>query len=586
MCGALIQKKNIMKKKSHNIYSPAKELLFRLLFCFADCFLLGFIMNQYKWSMPIYTGLLSLLFIFLAVAFFIITKRRKEKESVYRIVLIDTILFFVLFVIFKELTLIFPVFPVKWQIIVAIVLSLLVGINCIIVFLYYKTNKIEITDLVYLLGFFAFLFRAMYALFNPIINVSRQHDTIAFTNGGGHLGYIWQIWAYGKNPDVDPRTLWEFYQPPFYYLICGYWVKIYTLLRVPIAEAAENIQLFSLFCVTGTGIVLDEIVKCLCDNRNRIIAAILFAVCPLFTYLAGSVNNDALLLFMFSLSVFAIIHWFKTLSWKWIIVSAVFVGLSTMTKISGSLIAPAILFLFVVQIVKNKNKRAVLFGQYVLFGFISLPLGLWWNVRNVLKFQMPFFWFNPANTNSIQYIPDYSAFQRLFGLHNQLNHLYVEIFNTSENVDYNIILTTFKTIVFTCSSEINLTVVTQIMGTILFILSVIIVIVMLILGIYNIIRDIRNEKNLFIYHIFMALCVISYLIFYIRFIFSEPFVHTMHARYIMPAIFIWILSASLNNSDALNGVKNRETICAIFFSLDAVVLVIYITIIALLTYRV
>ena len=401
----------------------------------------------------------------------------------------------------------------------------------------------------------------MYSLFNPVSNVSRQHDTIAFTNGGGHLGYIWHIWAYGKIPDVDPRTLWEFYQPPLYYLICGYWVKFYTFLRIPALEAAENIQFFSLFCVTGTGIVLDDILRvCFAEKdkgnnstRRRFFGLALVSVCPLFTYLGGSVNNDAILLFSSTLSIFLLLKWFYKPTIVNIVILALSVGLTVMSKNSGALIASGILVIFIAKLIREKNVK--LFMQYLVFGMVSLPLGLWWNVRNVIRFQMPFLYFNPADKNSIQYIPQFTITERLFDLKDQINHLHIEIFNNSVNVDHNIFITTLKSIVFTCSAEVNLSIITKILGGILFVLLMLGSVFVVLFGF----KGLFNKKYRIEIRISFVAIIVSYLVFYFQFILKEPFVHTMHARYIMPAMVFMIIMAVIGR-DSIKVDKKEESL--------------------------
>ncbi len=558
----------------------------RLAICLLGSVILGFIMNQYRFSTPLYTGLLSVVFIILLIIYYYVVNKYKRREVFLRLILINTILFFLIYVVFYEITLLFYEFTTSLQLVIVGICVVFVLFNYVYIVCYYKKQKLSLEEIIYLVGFLAFLFRAMYALFNPISNVSRQHDTIAFTNGGGHLGYIWYVWAYGKVPNVDPRNYWEFYQPPLYYLICGYWVNMYTFLKVPIIEAAENIQLFSLFCVTGTGIVADEIVyKYTNCNKNRLFLSIIMLICPLFAYLAGSVNNDSLLLFMFTISVYLILKWYDNPTFKNIIISAFAVGMTVMTKNSGALIALGILLLFVVHIIKNKNIKGCL--QYLCFGLVSLPIGLWWNIRNVIRFNMPFLYYNPANKDSVQYIPDYSLFERFFDVRYQLNHLYVDAFNTSQSVDHNIVITTFKTILYTCSAEITMSSLTKVLGTGVFIMAVICLAIILIRSVNGMMNsDVKTEIKSS-----LLLIIISSLLFYLHFIISEPFVHTMHARYVMPAMTIGMICACLtkrNNSDKKFFIINinKLYIVASLFACSCVTFTVsYIILITLMTFR-
>lgn len=582
-----------MKVKEHKFNNldmfRNHTVLFRLLLCLFVCFLLGICMNQYHLPMSVYTGLLSVLFILFLVGYYFAVKKYKQYEILLRLVLINVILFFVFYIVFYEITLIVYDFSLLWQLIIVAIPTGIVLFDVIYTGYNYRRGKIKGTEIIYLISFLTFLFRAMYALYNPISNVSRQHDTIAFTNGGGHLGYIWHIWAYSKIPDVDPRTLWEFYQPPLYYLICGYWTKIYTILHIPIIESAENIQLFSLFCVTGTGIVMDGLLKRIGGNiKSRIIGALLFSVIPLFTYLAGSVNNDALLLFLFFLSYYEVIVWYQDGKIGRFILSALFTGFTVMTKISGSLIVFPILVLFLSKLIKKKDGKLLL--QYLLFGVISLPLGLWWNVRNSIRFDMPFVYFHEASRESVQFIPDFSALSRVFDLKNQLNHPYIDIFNTSPNVDHNLIISTAKTAVFTSSADVMFSIVTQILGWILLILTIIGMLFGLVFIVIEGIKYLHKEKRISEYSIALILIIVSQIVFYLYFNYAHTFVHNMHARYIMPAIIAFVLLFSKRVGLFIEnrlGIANKTRIILIPTMMCAygILLSAFIMLISLITYR-
>ncbi|MBR3040949.1 MAG: glycosyltransferase family 39 protein [Lachnospiraceae bacterium] len=524
-----------------------QSVITRLLFAFIACLGLGFVMNQYHLPIPIYTEIVAVLIIVLIIAYYFAVRKFKEKTAFLTLVLINTGLFFALYIFFYEVIQVVFDYSLIWQFIIVLVSLAVVIFNVIAVQYHRKKKAINGNEIIMLISIFCFLFRTLYTLYNPITNISRQHDTIAFTSGGGHLGYIWHIWAYGKIPEADPRTLWEFYQPPLYYILCGYWVKLFTIFRVPLIEATENIQLFSLFCVTGTGIMLDAITQRLTKNNLcRCIVTLCFAICPLFTYLAGSVNNDALLLLLFTVSIYLLIEWYETDSISSFILLAVFTGLTVMTKISGTLIAVPILVLFVAKLINEKKSKRII--DYLLFGVISLPLGLWWNARNTIKFGMPFVYFHEASRESVQFIPNYTVAERLFDLRNQLNHLYIEIFNSSENVDHNIIVSSLKTMIFESSADVNYSIVTIILGWVMMILSISGAISALVMLIMLIINGKRNSFNYRINReqvIMLASIIISQVVFYLYFNFAHPFVHNMHIRYIMPALIAVFILISL-----------------------------------------
>lgn len=406
----------------------------------------------------------------------------------------------------------------------------------------YKNGKISAEQMITIIIFMTFLFRLIYAQFTSGTNLSRQNDTIVFTNGGGHLGYIWHIWANGKLPQVDPRTMWEFSQPPLYYILCGLWVKFNTILGIAIPKAAENIQLFSLFCVTATTIFLDKIMITMkLEAKKRLWAIVLFSVIPYFTYLSGAVNNDVLMVLLTVMSLYYVLKWYKEPKVSLLLINAVLTGLLVMTKSSGALVAPAIVVIFVIRLVKDRECRGKRILQYLLYGIVSIPIGLWWNIRNMIRFDMPFLYVNEPNQASIQYIPNYSIWERLFDMDNQWNHLYTELSNTSPNVDHNIWISTIKTLVFSHSYEMMKTDVTHFWGLLLFIFTILLVIIMIVFGVLGILKS-KVET----YHKYAWVCLfLCYIVFYLQFNISYPFVHTMHARYLLPVFalgIIWMIA--------------------------------------------
>lgn len=468
-------------------------------------------------------------------------KKEKKPSVMVPVIMIGVFVMQCLFVVVGEMINCFFVDnKVQWP----FTLLLFLGISIVFFFLFkaYNQNKITAEQTISILIFIAFLFHLLYAQFTGIANLARQNDTIQFTNGGGHLGYIWHVWAYGTLPDVDPRTMWEFSQPPLYYLLSGYWIKISSVLGVPILKTSENIQFFSVLCVTLTTIYLDKIMKLMGFEAEKRIGAVLFLSCiPYTTYLSGAVNNDVLLVLLTVMAFYYALKWYENPKLPVLIIDAVITGLLVMSKSSGALVAPAIAAIFIMRLLKDKGSRGKRIAEYLLYGAISLPLGLWWNIRNVIRFGMPFLYVNEPSTDSIQYIPEYSIWERLFDTRNQLNHLYIELFNTSENVDHNIIISTLKTLTFTHSAEMMSTDVTLFWGSILYVFTILLVVLMIIFGFIGLWKGKINMHH----KIAWAVLLFSYLVFYLYFNVQYPFVHTMHARYILPVIYLgipWMLA--------------------------------------------
>lgn len=539
-----------------------REIFFYIIMCFLSCFAFRQYISSFSGYMifTAVTGVGSLLGYYLYEKYTI--RRNVRKSPLVGIVLFGIFIMQCLYVIAGEMIYCgFKSDAVQW------IFSVLIFIipTCSAVYLYrmWKKQLVTVEELIRVTIFIGFLFRLIYVQFTDINILSRQNDTIAFTNGGGHLGYLWHIWANGTLPNVDPRSLWEFSQPPLYYILCGYWIKISTWLGVPNLEASENLQMFSLLCVTLTSVYLDKIlIKMDIKPLYRLWGQLFFLCLPYFTYLSGAANNDVLFVLLTVMVFYYVICWYEKKKVWLLMVSAVLTGLLVMTKLSGGLIAPAILALFILRLIKDKGERGKRIVEYLLFGVVSLPIGLWWNVRNTVRFQMPFFYTNEPDIGSVQYIPDYSIWQRLFDLDNQLNHLYIELFNTSPNVDHNIIISTMKTMVFTHSAEYLLTSVTKFWGVVLFWSvagGVVIAIVCGIVGMF------KSRQKMYL-KVTWIVYLFTNIVFYLYYNVEYPFVHTMHVRYILPVFVIgmpWVLEGIKYLVYKIPGAKTKKVCCGV-----------------------
>ncbi len=527
-----------MKKLWESI--PNKSIIWYFLGSLLACFAFHQVIDSYSTYVIVMAaeGILGVLFYYFYERYMI--KKGSKPSAMVSIVMIGIFAMQCIYVIAGEMiNCYFTGDMVQW-----IFTGILFAGNVLAFYLIFRLkrkDKITAEQTISAIIFMAFLFHLLYAQFTGAANLSRQNDTIQFVSGGGHLGYIWHVWAYGTLPQADPRSLWEFSQPPLYYLLSGYWCKISSLLGVNLLKVAENIQFLSVFCVTLITIYVDKImVRMKITAQKRIWGVFLLSCIPYTTYLSGAVNNDVLLVLLTVMSFYYALKWYEEPKLFTLIVDAVITGLLVMSKSSGALIAPAILVLWIMRFIKDKGMRLRRVGEYLLFAVISLPLGLWWNVRNMVRFDMPFLYVNEPSTESVQYIPNYSIWERLFDVKNQLNHPYIELFNTSPNVDHNIIISTVKTLTFTQSVEVMATNITRFWGMAALIMTIILLLMLIVFGIVGLCKG-KTAKH---HKIAGLVLTVSYLVFYLYFNVQYPFVHTMHARYILPIIYLnipWML---------------------------------------------
>lgn len=389
------------------------------------------------------------------------------------------------------------------------------------------------------------MMRTAYVLYTAIW--TRQHDVIDFGTGEGHAGYIEYIFSNLSLPDGDPRTRWAFFQPPLHHIIAGAWMRFCAHFEVAARQLQENVQLLPLFYVSGVTILTFFILKEL-NLKPWGIRIALFIVCfhPALIIMSGSINNDALSLFLAVLAVYFVILWYKAPSYKLIILLAISIGLSMMAKLSGGTIAPAVASLFILKLVKDREHFFKYMLQFIVFGIIVFPLGIWWEVKNMLKYGMPF-----------NYIPEVgeqlnaSLAARLFDV--RTGSVYPVLTSNGDAYDeYNVFLTLFKTSLFDDSNlglespNINL------FATILFISALVLAVISLIATIL-VIKDRKGvyEMN-FEHRLFFGVLYVSLLVSYFSFSLGSHNYSAMNFRYIaltipVEAVFLGVFADAVSD---------------------------------------
>ena len=90
-----------------------------------------------------------------------------------------------------------------------------------------------------------------------------------------------------------------------------------------------------------------------------------------------------------------------------------FLALAMLSKTSGVLVAPALAVLFLWILIEKRKQFKKLLPQYIVFGLISIPLGLSWVLREYILFGVPFNYVLEQSVDSFQYIGDCSLLQRI-----------------------------------------------------------------------------------------------------------------------------------------------------------------------------
>ena len=260
------------------------------------------------------------------------------------------------------------------------------------------------------------------------------------------------------------------------------------------------------------------------------------------------------------MAIFYTIKWYKSDKFWDLIKIAFSISFAIMTKIDAALIAILIGIVFLVKIIKNRKEIKKYILYFSVFLIISLPIGLWYPIKNLVLYDIPVTYVQAVEKDSPMNVEEFSKVERLFKV--SLRDIYkkINIEMAGKNRDYNILMTTLKTVVvdecidYELDTEQNITMY-KILERVMYILFTVLIVIAVIY-IVNLIYIFKNFKKINNYWIlfFFGLLIIE-TFSYIRFCFKYPFVCTMNFRYIIPTLISFAVLtgiASENNKVLFN----------------------------------
>ncbi len=184
---------------------------------------------------------------------------------------------------------------------------------------------------------------------------------------------------------------WCAHHPPLNYLLM---LPIEAALsKKPVFTRVFALRLFSVILSTITIAIAALSGKLLFGTKSLIWLLVpgLLLFSPVFTFDEACINNDHLLILLYSLLLYLMLKWSETpLDRKKTLVLAIIVGLGLMSKLLF-LTAIPIVFLFVWQNERGNGsgslKRAS--AKWGLFMLVVLGVSGWWFVRNCVLYGMP-----------------------------------------------------------------------------------------------------------------------------------------------------------------------------------------------------
>ena len=414
----------------------------------------------------------------------------------------------------------------------------------IIALLYDKKNKKR--NIFYLIYFVGVIIRTIYIINTDIY--TRQHDVGTLDNCG-HLSYIYTIFSTYRLPQTN---LWQFYHPPFWHLLGSIWLIINNIMGANIDTSMEGLQILSLLLSSFSILV----VNILCDklklnDKYKFISLAFMAFHPTMIILSGSINNDMLMIFLEMVIIILLIEWYKNASIKNTIILAIVTGLCVMTKMNGAVMAVPILYVFIKKYLETYGKKIK--GQWqkikeyvkkiLLFGIISLPIGLWFPIRNMIKFKG---YDIVLDSGDFLYVGDISLFKRLFTINFHELFNFVDLYHDYNLPAYLIKSSLFGEYVFENIGPLR-------------VILIALVIFITIISLYFMIRYLIKDRKNIILNILIIVFISTMISMYV-FNYLYPNVCTMDFRYIVitlvpTIIFITYSLAKMKNKIIKIGIE-------------------------------
>lgn len=374
---------------------------------------------------------------------------------------------------------------------------------------------------------------------------TRQHDVGIFGDIDQHAGYIEYLLFNGGLPDFDVRGYWQFYHPPLHHAISAAWIYISeNIFGVDYLPARESLQTLTLFYSMAILISGYKILRHFKLEGTALYAPLaLIAFHPTFIFFSGSINNDVLAAAFMTGAVVCALKWYEQQSVRGIVKIALCVGLGMMTKLSAALVAPPIAVLFLVVLIRKfKTSRRRLFGQFAVFGLVCVPLGVWYPVRNLVRFDVPLNYVQEMDPKVLQYIGDMDFWTRVTDFSPSQFYSIFEQFVWQDQSgvlrgynEYNPLISLLKTSVFgefvrVSSSDLFMLAVCVALFWLAAVAAAVSFVCMILFAAKG-----REGEDAFPGR-FLALFHILLLVSYYKFACDYPFVCTMNFRYITPTV--------------------------------------------------
>ena len=407
-----------------------------------------------------------------------------------------------------------------------LVMAVLFAAELVLVLIFVIMRKMTLAKAAVLLIAAGFILRFGYMLYTPFY--IRGHDVSSY-GGFGHLDYVVRLFNFEGLPATYAG---QFYHPPLAHFADAMVARVYVFLtgsNVP-DTVFESSRLVPCFASCALLVLCARLFDALdFTKRAKLIAMTVIAFHPTFILLSPSINNDMLMVFFFMAAFLYTVRWYKDPTYKNILLIAVFIGCAMSTKFSGALIAvyTAVVFLAVLIRHVREGKAKALVGQFVAFAAVCLPLGLWYQYRNLVMFGQNLGYVAQIPRTSALYVGDQPFAERFlaFSLPDMLNNVWCHPFADDRLWEYTVKCALFGEFTFSPSHEL--------VARILIVSSLVLIVLSLAAMIWFLFFDKKRSRQAVVgLFAVWALLMLSFLFFNVKY----PFGCTMDFRYIVPTV--------------------------------------------------
>ncbi|MDR0248704.1 MAG: glycosyltransferase family 39 protein [Oscillospiraceae bacterium] len=218
----------------------------------------------------------------------------------------------------------------------------------------------------------------------------RQHDIGVWDSAQGLFvrGHAYYIDHYVKHWLPPAEAFWQHHHPPLFHFLSGKLLALLRLCGKGYHEAYESLQLMGA-AVSGLIMLVSYRVFRELELKDGALIAAMAVICfhPTFFVLAGSLNNDNLMVLFVLWAFLLTLRWRKEPSVKTTVLLALAIGLGMMTKLSAVLVTSVTAYVFCEKLAAKQGRETVV-KRLMAFFSLCVPLGLWHTVYMALRFKV------------------------------------------------------------------------------------------------------------------------------------------------------------------------------------------------------